>query len=298
MPIMPSTFLPSLLLFLLLTAAHALRSYPVIKSTGDVFGRPPYLSVSYYYPLNPAEDIKHAFRMGDWPAKLPIRPFSIYECMPPADTGLQPRTYTCKNHEIADDKKTPEGIRDYEEARARAFDGSAPGVCDANTGLATTTLHWGIWQHNCFSSSAAFAEHSETLETNYKNSTTVPDGVAQVASQHITWNVDGLFWRRHVLLQLAAHNYALNCRLREQWKNKNLDLKEMGKEVNKHKFTAKQRERNLNMREARFWRESFSARELGREAEKLVSVYFEQRMRGKGEGFGWFGMGDVEVNAD
>lgn len=127
MLIMPSAFLPSLPLFLVLMAAHALRTYPVIKSTGGVFGRPPYLSVSYYYPLNAAEDIKYAFRMADWPAKLPIRPFSIYECMPPADTGLQPRTYTCKNHEIADDNKTPEGIRDYEEARARAFDGSAPG---------------------------------------------------------------------------------------------------------------------------------------------------------------------------
>lgn len=54
----------------------------------------------------------------------------------------------------------------------------------------------------------------------------------------------------------------------------------------------------MNMREARFWRESFSARELGRETEKLVSVYFEQRMRGMGEGFGWFQMGGVEVNAD
>lgn len=30
----------------------------------------------------------------------------------------------------------------------------------------------------------------------------------------------------------------------------------------------------------------------------MVSVYFVQRMRGKEEGFGWFGMGDVEVNAD
>ena len=219
------------LLGLFLTAlffapTHTYTPYPTIPTSGTIFGTPPYLTVSYYYPITPLSSHTHAYSTGMWPVSMPIRPAGIYECMPLAGAALEPRVYTCKNPEIGGEERTPEGIFEYEQARARKFDGTAE--CDKNTGLAMTSLHWGTWQHNCWSESDALKEHDLAVTSNnaptWSNSSPPITQLSDVAQEHIEWNSKALYWRRHILLQLAAHNYKLNCKIRELWLKKNEEI--------------------------------------------------------------------------
>ena len=60
-------------------------------------------------------------------------------------------------------------------------------------------------------------------------------------------------------------------------------------------MSEKKRFREMQKREARFWQESFSVREVGRELEKWVPIYFERKMTGDEKPMVWLGMGDVKV---
>lgn len=215
---------------------------------------------------------------------------------------------------LSRDQKTPEAIRAHEEARAWDWDGAAKGVCEANTGLAMTTLRWEVWQHNCWSEREAMREHRIPplpLNSDPKDSdpgkgllhtnVTKPfsQALSDVAKDHISWNRHAMHWQRHVLLQLAAHNFKLNCQIRDLWATKNFEMQQFGKVKESWKVSDKQRNREISKREARFWVDSFSIREKGRMLQKLVPVYFQRRMEGDPEkkGYEWLGIGDVEVQA-
>lgn len=300
---------PLSLVLLALTTTHAQTSYPTIPTTGTIFGKPPYLSVSYYYPIEPSASQKQTYSTGVWPPTLPIRPSGIYECLPPPDLGMEMRTYTCKNKLLCQDQRTPEAIRAHEEARARDWDGAANGVCDANTGLAITTLHWGVWQHNCWSEKETMREHripplsihSDPKEGLLHTNVTRPfkQALSDVAKEHISWNRRALYWRRYTLLQLAAHNHKLNCQIRDLWAVKNFEMQQYEKIKESWRFSDKRKYREMLKREAKFWVDSFRIREKGRELEKLVPVYFTRRMEGDPENkyYGWLGLGDVQVEA-
>lgn len=143
--------------------------------------------------------------------------------------------------------------------------------------------------------------HSDPKESLFHTNVTRPfnQALSDVARKHISWNRRALYWRRYTLLQLAAHNYKLNCQIRDLWAVKNFEMQQFEKMKESWRFSDKRKYREMLKLEVKFWVDSFRIREKGRELEKLVPVYFTRRMEGDSENkdYGWLGLGDAQVQA-
>ncbi len=183
--------------------------------------------------------------------------------------------------------KTPEGIHGWEVQWINSYESGTD--CDANTGLATEALHWGAWQHNCWSKSASVTEHYEAGHIRDGPNRTTE--VWPWAVTHVAWNADALYWRRVTLLQLSSHCLTLNRNIRGLWEEKSKDLQGMsGSGYKTDELWVK-----MGQREARFWVDSWPIREQMRELEKLVPIYFMARVKREKIDFKWNGMGNVPV---